>query len=342
MPQPLALSIPQRIPALLGPNGLGESVLRWSLSHGVRIVIIVATTYVLSRAARRLVSRLEQRLRTEDAEAGRSPQRSKTFAEVSRSVVTMVAWVIASLLVLGELGLDLTPLIASASVVGVALGFGAQSLVRDFLTGFFVLLEDQYAIGDVVEIGQVTGTVERFTLRMTSLRSEDGTLHNIANGTIQRVSNSSAGWARALVDVGVALEADLRQVWEAFNAAGEALLADRDVGGMVLEAPDILGPQAMSESQVIIRVAIKTQPGRRATVARAYRHEVKGVLEESQIPISSPSSMMIIESDGKVLSMSAPAGDGSGSGQGTISSGSAGPAAGSEPDDDDGPQFLSP
>jgi hypothetical protein len=97
----------------------------------------------------------------------------------------------------------------------------------------------------------------------------------------------------------------------------------------------------MSESQVIVRVAIKTQPGRRATVARAYRHEVKGVLEESQIPISSPSSMMIVESDGKVLSMSAPASDGSGSGQRTVSSGSAGPAAGSEPDADDGPQFPS-
>ncbi|HEY4937738.1 MAG TPA: DUF3040 domain-containing protein, partial [Actinomycetota bacterium] len=102
---------------------------------------------MLSRAARKLLTRLEQRLRTEDAEAGRSPQRSKTLAEVSRSVVTMVAWVIATLLVLGELGLNLTPLVASASIVGVALGFGAQSLVRDFLTGFFVLLEDQYAIG---------------------------------------------------------------------------------------------------------------------------------------------------------------------------------------------------
>src|SRR5207248_4504606 len=226
MPRPLALSIPQPIPALLGPNGLGESVLRWCLSHGVRIILIVAITYVLSRAARRLVARLEQRLRTEDAEAGRSPQRSKTFAEVSRSVVTMVAWAIATLLVLGELGLNLTPLIASASIVGVALGFGAQSLVRDFLTGFFVLLEDQYAIGDMVEIGPVVGIVERFTLRMTALRSEDGTLHNIANGTIQRVSNSSAKWARALVDIGVALEADLQQVREALVAAGESLTAD--------------------------------------------------------------------------------------------------------------------
>src|SRR5260370_35571088 len=109
MPRPLALSIPQRFPALLGPNGLGESVLRWSLSHGVRIVIIVATTYVLSRAARRLVSRLEQRLRTEDAEAGRSPQRSKTFAEASRTAVMMVAGVIASLRAPSPLRLDLTP-----------------------------------------------------------------------------------------------------------------------------------------------------------------------------------------------------------------------------------------
>ena len=340
MPRALAQSIALRIPTLLGPNGVGESVVRWSLSHGVRIVIIVATAYVLSRAARKLLTRLEQRLRTEDAEAGRSPQRSKTLAEVSRSVVTMVAWVIATLLVLGELGLNLTPLVASASIVGVALGFGAQSLVRDFLTGFFVLLEDQYAIGDVVEIGQVAGTVERFTLRMTSLRSEDGTLHNIANGTIQRVSNSSAGWARALVDIGVALEADLQQVQDAFTTAGEALLADQEVSGMMLEPPDILGPQSMSESQVTIRVAIKTVPGRRAIVARAYRHEVKGALERSQIPISSPSSMMIVESDGRVLSMTPAGGNGSGFGSNAAPSDGAGSGDGSDTGADDGPHFL--
>jgi small conductance mechanosensitive channel len=222
----------------------------------------------------------------------------------------------------------------------VALGFGAQSLVRDFLTGFFVLLEDQYAIGDVVEIGPVAGTVERFTLRMTSLRSEDGTLHNIANGTIQRVSNSSAGWARALVDIGVALEADLQQVREAFTTAGEALLADEEVSVMMLEPPNILGPQSMSESQVTIRVAIKTVPGRRAIVARAYRHEVKDALERCQIPISSPSSMMIVQPDGQVLSMT-PAGNGSGSGRGADPSEKPGPEDGSEGGSGNEPHFLS-
>lgn len=305
-----------KIPNLLGPHGLGESVLRWSLSHGIRIVIIVATAYLLTRAGRRLLARLEQRLRTEDAQAGRSPQRSKTIAEVSRSVVTMAAWVIAAMLVLGELGLNLTPIIASASIIGVALGFGAQSLVRDFLTGFFVLFEDQYAIGDVVEIGTVAGTVERFTLRMTSLRAEDGTLHNIANGTIHRVSNSSAGWARAVVDIGVALEADLQEVREAFAAAGESLMSDAEVASLVLEPPAILGAQAMSESQVTLRVSIKTLPGRRAVVARAYRHEVKSFLEQSQIPISSPSSMLLVQADGQVLSMTGPpATKGSGAGE---------------------------
>lgn len=301
----LAMSVPDLFRSLLGPNGLGESVLRWSLSHGVRIVIIVAATYLLSRAGKRLLARLEQRLRTEDVQAGRSPARSRTLAEVSRSVLTMIAWVIAGMLVLGELGLNLTPIIASASIIGVALGFGAQSLVRDFLTGFFVLLEDQYAIGDWVEIGPVAGTVERFTLRMTSLRSDDGTLHNIANGTIQRVSNSSAGWAMALIDVGVALEANLNAVRDACTAAGEELMADEAVSPLVLERPSILGPQTVTESQVTIRVAIKTVPGRRATVARAYRHQVKDVLERSRIPISSPASMLIVSADGTVLSTGA-------------------------------------
>jgi small conductance mechanosensitive channel len=176
---------------------------------------------------------------------------------------------------------------------------------------------------------------------MTSLRSEDGTLHNIANGTIQRVSNSSAGWARALVDIGVALEADLQQVWDAFTTAGEGLQADETVSGMLLEPPAILGPQSMSESQVTIRVAIKTVPGRRATVARAYRHEVKGALERGQIPISSPSSMMIVQPDGQVIGLTPGTGNGSGSGQGAAPGGQPGLEDGSEAGSDNEPNFLS-
>ncbi len=233
----------------------------------------------------------------------------------------MVAWSVAAMLLLGELGLNLAPLIASASIVGVALGFGAQSLVRDFLTGFFVLLEDQYAIGDLVEIGQVQGTVERFTLRMTALRSDDGTLHNIANGTIQRVSNSSAGYAKALVDVGVAREADLDAVREACAVAGDDLMADEEVATMVLEAPRVLGAQALSESQVTVRVSIKTIPGRRATVARAYRHRVVSVLERSGIPISSPASMLLVQPDGKALVISPTSTNGSGEASGASAEG---------------------
>lgn len=325
-------AIPFLAPSLFGIRNFGEIALRWGLSHGVRIVLILAVAYVLSRGGRKLLARLETRLRTEDAAAGRSPQRSKTLAAVSTSVMTMVAWAVAGMLVLGELGLNLAPLLASASIVGVALGFGAQSLVRDFLTGFFVLLEDQYAIGDLVEIGTVTGTVERFTLRMTALRSDDGTLHNIANGTIQRVSNSSAGYAKALVDIGVALEADLEQVRQACAVAGDDLMADDEIATMVLEAPTVLGPQALSESQVTVRVSIKTMPGRRATVARAYRHRVKDVLEQRSIPISSPASMLLVHPDGTAVSVIPATKDGAENGIG----GSAGNGSGGHPCPDTG------
>jgi small conductance mechanosensitive channel len=296
---------------LFGRNGLGETTLRWSLSHGIRIVLIIIGAWFVSRAGERLLARLEQRLRTEDAEAGRGPQRSRTLAVVSRSILHMIAWGIAAMLVLGELGLNLAPLLASASIIGVALGFGAQSLVRDFLTGFFVLLEDQYAIGDYIEIGGVMGTVERFTLRMTALRADDGSLHTIANGTIQRVSNSSAGYTRALVDIGVAHEADLVQVGEAFVQAGEVLLADEEMGPLVLEPPQVLGPQALTESQVQVRVSIKTLPGKRATGARAYRHRVKEVFDRVKIPMSSP--MLIVGPDGTPTAISLPKPSGNGS-----------------------------
>lgn len=224
---------------------------------------------------------------------------------------------VAAMMALGEIGLNPGPLIAGAGIVGLAVGFGDRDLVRDFLTGFVVLLEDQYAIGDKVEVAAavgpgatsdtggpggngpvnaptpVGGRVERFTLRMTSLRAQDGTLHHIANRTIQRVSNSSAGRATALVDIGVGHEADLGKAEEALARAGVDLMADTDAGSFVLEPPRILGPEALSGSEVTIRIAIGTIPGKRALVARAYRRLVKQAFERAGVPLPVPSRVLL-------------------------------------------------
>ncbi|MGH2706676.1 MAG: mechanosensitive ion channel family protein, partial [Actinomycetota bacterium] len=176
-----------------------------------------------------------------------------------------------------------------AGIAGIALGFGAQSLVRDFLTGFFVLLEDQYRVGDLIEIrllsdaGTVRGKVERLSLRATSLRGSDGTLHQIANGVIQVVSNRSVGWSRAIVDIGVSYREDLNRVRETLLEAANELVADVELGPFITGAPEVLGVEELGESRVTVRMAARTLPGKQTVVARALRQRIKEAFDRQGI-----------------------------------------------------------
>lgn len=259
----------------------------------VRILVILAIAKLLIRAGHRLVGRLERRLLDEDTVAGRGTSRARTLAEVSRSVLNVVIWTFAFLQILGVLQINLGPLIAGAGIAGVALGFGAQSLVRDFLTGFFVLLEDQYAVGDFIEIGNAKGTVERFNLRVTSLRATDGTLHHVSNGEIKMVGNSSAGWTKAIVDVTVEFDEDLDKVERALTRAADELKDLPGVGPLVLGPAELLGVETIADGNLVMRVAIKTAPGQRMTVARAFRARVKKVFAEEGISVPTPHSILI-------------------------------------------------
>lgn len=253
------------------------------VADGLRILLILVLAVAVLRAGRRLLARFEKRLQVEDNQAGRSLHRSRTLALVSRSALGIVVWTLAVLQILLVLGFDLGPLIASAGIAGIALGFGAQSLVRDFLTGFFVLLEDQYALGDAIEIDGAAGVVERFTFRLTSVRALDGTLHHISNGQIKLVSNSSAGWSKAIIDVGVAYDEDLVKVRSALDRAGSALAEDPQVGPLMIGPVEFLGVETFGKSEVVVRVALKTVPGQRVTVARAYRERLKKTFEREGI-----------------------------------------------------------
>ena len=263
--------------------------LEGALKHLPAIFLIIAGALVMNWVCRRLIGSLEKRVVREDTATGRGAQRSKTLGHVVRGAVSVVTWSMAGLMVLGEVGLDLGPLLAGAGIIGIALGFGAQSLVRDFFSGFFVLLEDQYRIGDIVEIDGVTGVVETFTLRHTALRSLDGTLHHISNGNVQRASNSSAGWSRAIVDIGVDYSQDVEQVKEAVRIAGNALTRD-PVKTLIIEPPEVLGLEAFGESRLTLRIAVKVMPGQRATVERALRHELKRAFDQKgiSIPFTAP------------------------------------------------------
>lgn len=168
-----------------------EALVRWALTRGLSIIGIVAGAWLLIFAGNRTLSRFEERLSKQDTAAGRGTQRSATLAHVSRNTITIVVAVTAALLSLNEVGLDLRPLLAGAGIAGLAVGFGAQTLVKDVVNGFFILLEDQYRVGDTVEIEGTAGVVQDFTLRKTTLRCSDGKMFHIANGTIQKLFNDS-------------------------------------------------------------------------------------------------------------------------------------------------------
>ncbi|MGH2676416.1 MAG: mechanosensitive ion channel family protein, partial [Actinomycetota bacterium] len=189
----------------------------WLLSHGVRIAIILAVSFVVLMLARLALRRMQRRLEgAESATQELALQRAATLTQAVTYLIRVVVWTLTVLLLLGEFDINLGPLIAGAGIVGVALGFGAQSLVRDFLSGFFILLENQFGVGDVIEVviagQQVTGKVETISLRTTDVRAFDGTRHTIPNGNILMVGNRSRGWARAIVDVSVAYTEDIDRV----------------------------------------------------------------------------------------------------------------------------------
>ncbi|MDA0174681.1 mechanosensitive ion channel family protein [Solirubrobacter taibaiensis] len=216
----------------------------------------------------------------------RSEQRIDALTSVLRSLVTFVVYTVAVFMILGEIGINLGPLIAGAGIIGVALGFGSQSLVKDFLSGVFILVEDQFGVGDIVDLdGQTSGTVDAVSLRTTRLRSVDGTLWHVPNGEIRRVGNKSQHWSRALIDIEVAYDTDLDHA-EAVIArvADEIAGADADV----IEQPEVWGVEQLGANGIVIRLVVKTRPSEQFRVSRDLRRRIKAVFEEEGIEIPFP------------------------------------------------------
>src|SRR6266545_970022 len=199
---------------------------------------------------------------------------------------------IVVLLVLGTLDVPLAPFLASAGVAGVALGFGAQSLVKDTLSGFFILLENQFGVGDVIEVqttaGLVSGKVEDLTLRITTLRAFDGTLHVVPNGNIQVVSNKSKGWARAIVDVRVAYGEDVDRVREVLEELFEEIRKDTVLKEWIMEGPSILGVESLADYALVVRVVADTRPSKRWDAERRLRERITRRFSERGIRVPFP------------------------------------------------------
>lgn len=253
---------------------------------GLRGVLIVALALLFSRLGTRFAGRSIRSIATRSPlreSSPRSEQRAATLAGVAVSLIRIVVWTMAVLLLVGVLGVNLGPFLAGASIVGVAVGFGAQSLVKDFFSGFFILVEDQYAVGDTVTIADVNGTVEEIDLRVTRIRAVDGTVWFIPNGEIRKVGNSAKDYGRSIVDVLIPNKADLAGATAAIAEEAVALAEDPAWAEDVLEAPEVLGVETLGSDNVTLRVSTKTTPGRRTPFARELRARITGRLQREGV-----------------------------------------------------------
>jgi small-conductance mechanosensitive channel len=247
-----------------------------------KILVIVVAAWILSRIVRRAIRRLVERLsRTTDGldPPDRRTQRAATVGALLRSISGATVWTLAALMVIGTFGIALAPVIAGAGIVGAALAFGAQSLVRDFLSGLFMLLEGQFAVGDTIEAGGRTGLVENVTLRTTSLRDDDGVIWHIPNGTITNVGNRSQRWSRAWVDIPLPATVAPAAAVGTLEAAARRLAEDPALAPLLLAPPEVTGPERLSREGYTVRVSVRTRPLRQEPVARALR---RGSLEALQ------------------------------------------------------------
>lgn len=259
----------------------------------LRIAGVIAIAFLLTRVLRRIVSRVQTKVE-EHTTPVRTLQRTETLTKVLSSAGIVVIWIIAFFLILEDLGFNLAPLLAGVGIIGLAVGFGAQNLVRDVVTGFFILLEDQYGVGDNIEINQeAAGKVETLTLRVTGLRALDGTLHYMSNGNITHVANRSKDWARALVDVGVAYHEEPTKVRRVLDEVAAAAKEDEDLGRMIYAVPTIMGVETLGEYEVVWRLSADTKPGRQWDVARMLRERIKVAFDEHGVEIPFPHRVMI-------------------------------------------------
>ncbi|HEY3681762.1 MAG TPA: mechanosensitive ion channel family protein [Streptosporangiaceae bacterium] len=269
------------------------------------ILFVVVLAWIIRRFTHRLIDRMvvragestvPERLRRRNRAAAhegalalmseRRRQRAQTTGSVLRSVATVVVFGIAAMMILQDLGMDLTPVLASAGIVGVAVGFGAQNLVKDYMSGIFMLLEDQYGVGDTIDIGEATGVVETVTLRTTRLRDADGVVWYVRNGEVKRVGNESQGWSRAVVDLPVSYEADIDRISALLRETAAEMAGDEEWKKRLTSEPDVWGVQAMSGTAVVMRVVVKTTSGDQGAVARELRRRAKAALDAEGVELA--------------------------------------------------------
>ena len=266
-----------------------KTITTWLTTSGIKIVGILIALIILAQMSRWVVSWLEKFVPEKDPLlASEAKKRAQTLGNVLRHALLIVLFFIAILMILGELGIQLGPLLATAGIGALAIGFGAQSLVKDVINGFFIILENQYRIGDAIEVAGVSGLVESVSLRKTVLRDLEGSVHTIPNGEIKIVSNLSKEWSRSVLDLGISYSENIDQVIGLLTEIGIELGSEEPYKSAILEPLKILGVERFGESQLVIRMMVKTVPLKQWDVGRELRRRIKKRFDEKgiQIPLS--------------------------------------------------------
>jgi small-conductance mechanosensitive channel len=261
--------------------------LRDFLVQATRVAGVVLLALVVLAFARRAIPRTIRRVTDATRGDDRTELRSRTLSGLLITVVTVAVWIFVVLTTLGAFDINVAPLLAGAGVAGLAIGFGAQQLVRDVIGGFFILAEDQFGVGDTITIAGVTGTVETVSLRITRLRGDDGVLHHVRNGDTGVVSNSTRGWATVTVDVPLDPHADIHRAQEVLAEAMAALASGGDAfDGQLLAAPSVLGINELRPDAVILRLTARTEPAAKPAVLRAMLAASRSALAAESISLA--------------------------------------------------------
>jgi small conductance mechanosensitive channel len=262
------------------------------IKTGLRVSMILIFAWVAMKLLQKTLQRLEQHLTKKSEEEGEPPSESQkrieTIVRLIKQACLLALWLTVGLVILKEFGVEIGPIIASAGVVGLAVGFGAQNLVRDIISGFFIILENQIRVGDVAIVNGTGGLVEKINFRTTVLRDLGGVVHIFPNGTIATLSNMTNEWSAYIFDIGVAYKENTDHVIEIMQEVGKTMREDEKYGEFMLEDPDIFGVDKFGDSSVVIKGRIRTKPIRQWEVGREFLRRIKLAFDENNIEIPFP------------------------------------------------------
>jgi small conductance mechanosensitive channel len=285
------MTLVERLQEILNPDNLSG----WVGSNGLNIAIIVAlsvVSYILLTFVTRKVTTQIQRIDEEDH--SQFDLRVETIRRLVNTTALVIIIAVAVVTILSELGINVGPLLASVGVASLALGLGAQSLVKDAIAGFFIIVEGQYQVGDVIELDKYVGTVEDLTLRSTQIRDFQGYLHFVPNGEIRIVTNRNRDWSRAIVDVGIAYEDDVNLAEQTLTEIGQLAAQDPKIGPVLLEEPTLIGIEGLEDWQVRLRVMVKTEPNQQWDVQRFYRQQIWRLFPERGLTLPFPRQEVVL------------------------------------------------